>query len=358
MKYRQIQSTDLTVSEVGFGVWSVSMNWWGEVSEPDAIQLLRKAADLGITFFDTADTYGAGYGEEIVPKALADRRSEIVIGTKFGYDIEAPREGHRERPQRWDPEFVKRACESSLKRLQTDYIDLYQYHNARLDVIQREDTLGALEDLKAEGKIRHYAVAVGPDIGWREEGLYTIEERGIPAQLIYSILEQDPADVMIKAAESAGVGVYARVPHASGMLDGKYTKDTVLDEMPFDSSDHRAYRRMHWLKQSIEKLKKIDFMIAGKPATVGQIAMKFVLTPQVMASCIPTMTSVEQIEEYAAVSDVDDISQDELDRLVSLCADNFGVGDPDPQKSSTSSTGWVDHNGEPVDRKVVVPGVS
>ena len=77
--------------------------------------------------------------------------------------------------------------------------------------------------------MRHYAVAVGPDIGWREEGLYTIEERGIPAQLIYSILEQDPADAMIKAAESAGVGVYARVPHASGMRDGKYTTDTVLD---------------------------------------------------------------------------------------------------------------------------------
>ena len=115
---------------------------------------------------------------------------------------------------------------------------------------------------------------------------------------------------------------------------------------------------MHWLKQSIEKLKKIDFMIAGKPATVGQIAMKFVLTPQVMASCIPTMTSVEQIEEYAAVSDVDDISQDELDRLVPLYADNFGVGDPDPQKSSTSSTGWVDRYGEPIDRNVVVQGVS
>ena len=358
MKYRQIQSTDLTVSEVGFGVWSVSMNWWGEVSEPDAIKLLQRAADLGITFFDTADTYGSGYGEEIVSKALAGRRSDIVIGTKFGYDIEAPREGHRERPQCWDPDFVKRACESSLKRLQTDYIDLYQYHNARLDVIQREDTLGALEDLKAEGKIRHYAVAVGPDIGWREEGLYTINERGIPAQLIYSILEQGPADVMIEAAEQAGIGVYARVPHASGMLDGKYTKDTVLDEMPFDASDHRAYRRMHWMKQSIEKLKQIDFMIAGKPATVGQIAIKFVLAPQIMASCLPTMTTVEQIEEYAAISEIDDIPQDELDRLASIYADNFGVGPPDPQKSSTSDTGWVDHNGDPVDREMVVPGAS
>lgn len=358
MKYRQLESTDLTVSEIGFGVWSVSMNWWGEVTEEDGINLLQKAADAGITFFDTADTYGSGYGEEIIPKALADRRKDIVIGTKFGYDIEAPRKGHAERPQRWDPEFVKRACENSLKRLQTDYIDLYQYHNARLGVIQREDTLGALEDLKAEGKIRHYAVAVGPDIGWLEEGLYTINDRKVPAQLIYSILEQDPADVMIEAAAQAGVGVYSRVPHASGMLDGTYTKNTVIDEMPFDSSDHRAYRRMNWLKQSVEKLKQIDYLISDKPATVGQIAIKFTLTPQIMASCLPTMTSVEQIDEYVAAVDIDDIPQDELDRLAPIYADNFGVGSPEPQKSSTSGTGWVDHLGNPVDRKMVVPGVS
>ncbi|MDA1280534.1 MAG: aldo/keto reductase [Chloroflexi bacterium] len=358
MKYRQIQSTDLTVSEVGFGVWSVAMNWWGEVSEADGINLLQKAADKGITFFDTADTYGAGYGEEIIPKALGDRRNDIVIGTKFGYDIEAPREGHRERPQNWDPDFVKRACENSLSRLQTDHIDLYQYHNARLDVIQREDTVGALEELKAEGKIRHYAVAVGPDIGWREEGLYTIRERKIPAQLIYSILEQDPADVMIEAAQEVGVGVYARVPHASGMLDGTYTKETVIDGMPFDSSDHRAYRRMHWLRQSVEKLKQIDFLISDKPATVGQIAIKFVLNPPIMASCLPTMTSVEQIDEYVAAVDIDDIPQDELDRLGPIYENNFGVGPREPQKSSTSATGWVDHNGQPIMREMVVPGVS
>jgi aryl-alcohol dehydrogenase-like predicted oxidoreductase len=332
------------------------MNWWGEVKEADGINLLQKAADEGINFFDTADTYGAGYGEEIMAKALGDRRSDIIIGTKFGYDIEAPREGHKERPQVWDPDFVKRASENSLRRLQTDYIDLYQYHNPRLDTLQREDTIGALEDLKAEGKIRHYAVAVGPDIGWREEGLYAIEDMRVPAELIYSILEQDPADIMIEAAEKAGVGVYARVPHASGMLDGKYTKDTVLDESPFDPSDHRAYRRMHWLNNSIKKLEQIDYMIAGKPATVGQIAIKFVLTPPIMASCLPTMTSVEQIEEYVAAVEIDDIPQDELDRLAPIYADNFGVGDPDPQKSSTSGTGWVDHAGRPFERQLTVPG--
>jgi aryl-alcohol dehydrogenase-like predicted oxidoreductase len=97
-----------------------------------------------------------------MPKALGDRRKDIIIGTKFDYDIEAPREGHKERLQVRDPEFVKRACEGSLRRLQTNYIDLYQYHNPRLDVLQRQDTIGLLEDLKAEGKIRRYAVALDP----------------------------------------------------------------------------------------------------------------------------------------------------------------------------------------------------
>tara|TARA_Y100000294_G_C8262806_1_gene219493 strand:- start:71 stop:499 length:429 start_codon:yes stop_codon:yes gene_type:complete len=142
------------------------------------------------------------------------------------------------------------------------------------------------------------------------------------------------------------------------MLDGTYTKDTVIDEMPFDASDHRAYRRMNWLRQSVEKLKQIDFMIAGKPASVGQIAIKFVLTPRIMASCIPTMTTVEQVEEYVAAVDIDEIPQDELDRLAPIYADNFGLGPREPQKSSTSGTGWVDHNGQPVERKMVVPVVS
>ncbi|MEX0762120.1 MAG: aldo/keto reductase [Dehalococcoidia bacterium] len=338
MKYRKLASTDLVLSEVGFGVWSVSTNWWGEVNEEAGIALLRRAADLGITFFDTADTYGSGYGEEIIPKALKDRRQELVIGTKFGYDLDAPRaEGsHRERPQNWEPAFVKKACESSLRRLQTDYIDLYQLHNARLSAIQRDDTFAALEDLKADGKIRAYAVAVGPDIGWLEEGLYTIRERRVPAQIIYSILEQDPAIDFLAAAEEAGVGLYSRVPHASGMLDGTYTKDTVVDEVPFEAGDHRAYRKLQWMTKSIEKLRQIDFLLSGKKATVGQIAVKFCLTPPIMASVLPTMTTMDELDEYAAAPDINDLPQDELARLSELYAGNFGLGPKDPLKSSVA----------------------
>lgn len=350
MKHRNLAGTDLKLSEVGFGVWSVSTNWWGEVSEADGIALLQAAFDRGITFFDTADTYGVGYGEEILAKALGDRRDEIVIGTKFGYDLDAPRLGHhKERPQNWDPSFVTSACDKSLARLNTSYIDLYQLHNSRLTAIQRDDTVAALEDLQQAGKIRHWGVAVGPDIGWIEEGEYTLSERKVPAQIIYSALEQAPADRFIAAAAEANVGVFSRVPHASGMLDGSYTKDTPLDSMPFDASDHRSYRKMQWMSQSIEKLKKIDFLISDKQATVGQIAIKFCLAPPIMASCVPTITNMEQLDEYVAAPDIEELPVDELDQVKALYADNFSVGEKDPMKSSQSPTGWVDASNSPVE---------
>lgn len=357
MKYRNLAGTDLTLSEVGFGVWSVSTNWWGEVSEADGISLLQAAFDRGVTFFDTADTYGVGYGEEIVAKALGHVRDKVVIGTKFGYDLDTPRLGHhKERPQNWDPDFVKAACDKSLARLATDHIDLYQLHNSRLTAIQRDDTVAALEDLQQAGKIRHWGVAVGPDIGWIEEGEYTLSKRNVPAQIIYSVLEQSPADRFLDAATEANVGVFCRVPHASGMLDGTYTKDTQLDSMPFDANDHRSYRKMQWLSQSVEKLKKIDFLISGKSATVGQIAIKFCLAPPIMASCVPTMTNMEQLDEYVAAVDIDELPADELKRAEELYADNFGAGEKDPMKSSQSPTGWVDAANSPVEPAALARG--
>ncbi len=336
MKYRRLASTDLVLSEVGFGVWSVSTNWWGKVSEDDGTALLRRALDLGITFFDTADTYGDGYGEEVLAKALGASRDEVVIGTKFGYDLEATRQPgqHQERPQRWEPDFVSRACEASLRRLRTDRIDLYQLHNARLSAIERDDTFATLDELCAQGKVRHYGVAIGPDIGWREEGLYTLLQRRAPAQVIYSVLEQDPANDFIRAAEEAQVGLLTRVPHASGMLDGTYTKDTVVDRSPFEKGDHRAFRKLKWMTDSIHKLEQIDFLFQDKRATVGQVAIKFCLAPQIVASVLPTMTNMAQLEEYAKVPDVPELSTDELEKLAQLYAANFGLADREPLKSS------------------------
>ncbi|MDP6494345.1 MAG: aldo/keto reductase, partial [Dehalococcoidia bacterium] len=140
MKYRMLGKTELEVSEVGFGVWTVSTRWWERTDERDDITLLDEALDLGINFFDTGDIYGLGYGEEILAKALGKKRNDILIGTKFGYDFytNVGREGYMERPQDFSPAFVRYACEQSLRRLNTDHIDLYQLHNPRLEAIESD----------------------------------------------------------------------------------------------------------------------------------------------------------------------------------------------------------------------------
>ena len=343
MKHRQLKSTDLILSEVGFGVWSVATTWWGVTDRDFGVQLLRKAYDLGITFFDTAPAYGDGYGETVLADSFTSAElNDLVIGTKFGYDLHAPRTGHRERPHDWSPEAVSKQCDQSLNRLNIDCIDLFQMHNARLDAIRRDDTFDALERLKDAGKIRHYAVAVGPDLGWQEEGVASVSERAVPAQIIYSMLEQDPARVIIDAATANDVGVFTRVPHASGMLDGTHTKDTVLDETPYGQSDHRSYRRLMWMKSAIGKLGAIDFLLENYDATIGQLAIRFCLMPSVVASCTPTITSEETLQEYVAAGGMGGFSMADATALDHLHAVNFGVDEePARMKSSVSPTGFV-----------------
>ena len=343
MKHRQLKSTDLNLSEIGFGVWSVATTWWGVTDQDLGVRLLREARDRGITFFDTAPAYGDGYGETILAEAFNPAElGELVIGTKFGYDLNAPRKGHRERPHDWSPRGVAEACDLSLQRLNIDCIDLFQMHNARLDAIRRDDTFDALGKLKDAGKIRHHAVAVGPDLGWQDEGVAAVSERRVPAQIIYSILEQDPARAIVDAAQENDVGVFTRVPHASGMLDGTYTKDTVLDESPFSGSDHRSYRRLMWMRSTIGKLANIDFLLKNYDATIGQLAIRFCLMPDVVASCTPTITSSEMLDEYIAASDIEAISEDDTVELDRLYCSNFGIDEaPARMKSSVSKTGFV-----------------
>lgn len=326
MKYRKLGNTDLNLSEVGFGVWTVAMNWWGKIEEPQGIGLLRQAYDLGVNFFDTGDAYSEGYGEEILAKALNQQRHDIVIGTKFGYDFYTPfvREGHQERPQKWTPGFVRYACEQSLRRLDTDYIDLYQLHNPKMDAIEDDELYGTLDELVAEGKVLNYGFAIGPDIGWEEEGTAAIQYREAQAmQIIYSILEQDPARAWFPMAEKQETGLITRVPHASGMLDGTYTKDTV-----FDASDHRSHRRQEWLNTSLAKIAHLDFLTENLDATIGQIAIKFALSGGMVASVLPNITNMPQLKEFVEASETEDIPQEFVDRLWELYDDNFLVEQP------------------------------
>jgi aryl-alcohol dehydrogenase-like predicted oxidoreductase len=328
MRQRYFGTTELSASEIGFGTWALGSDWWGEVTEADGERLLNLAIELGITFFDTGDAYGKGANEELVGRVLAPHRDRLQIATKFGYDLAAGRQQHSEgeRPQRWDGPFVRQALEASLKRLGTDRVDLFQLHNPRLDAVQQDDCFAALEDLKAEGKLREYGVALGPAIGWKEEGLEAISRRGIASvQTVYNLLEQDPGAELMAAAAEHGVGVMARVPTSSGLLDDNLTLETT-----FSGSDHRRHRKREWLVEGLEKIETIRFLCEeGSGRTMAQAAMRFILAQTQIATVIPTITSEAELREYAAAAHAPELSDDELARVGELYERNFGV-EPQP----------------------------
>lgn len=323
MKYRTLAKTDISVSVIGFGVWTVSAGWWGEYTDDEACRLLRRAHELGITFFDTADTYGNGRGETLLAKAFGGRRAEIVIGTKFGYDFYSDpdaRRGQRERPQDFSPRFVRFALEQSLKRLETDYIDLYQLHNPRMSAIQRDDLFDLLERLKEEGKIRAYGAALGPAIGGTEHGDEAMRARPSLSslQIIYNLLEQDPGRRFIPVARELDISLLVRVPHSSGLLEGKYTAETT-----FPASDHRSHRPREWLIDGLKKLERLRFLTEGRGQTIGQAALKWLLAEPTIASIQPNIYDEEQLGEFAAAADLPDLTAEDLARVADLYEHNF-----------------------------------
>ena len=324
MRTRRFGVTDLASSEIGFGTWALGSTWWGKITRGEGVNLVARALDLGITFFDTGDVYGSGANEEIVGKALAGvPRDSVQISTKFGYAIEGGRQEHAqgERPQDWSPAHVRSALGASLSRLGTDYVDLYQLHNPRMDAIERDDLFSELDRLRDEGKIRHYGVALGPAIGWRDEGLRAIHERSITSvQTVYNALEQDPGRDFLEAAAERGIGVMARVPTSSGLLEDKYTLETT-----FPPHDHRSHRPREWLVEGLQKVEQLRFLCAEHGITMAQAALKFILAQEAIACVLPTVTSVEELDEWAAASGEPDLSEADLDRIAALYERNFDV---------------------------------
>ena len=321
MRYREL-APGLSVSEVGFGNWTVTTGWWGDYTEDEALALHRDAFDLGITFFDTSNAYGDGYGEEVLGKALADVRDEVVLATKFGYDLDATegRRGQQERPHKTDVDSVRADLDASLRRLGTDRIDLWQLHNPRMAHLDDDDLFAFLDEAKAAGKIRAYAIALGPKIGWLEEGVHGMRARDLDAvHMIYNALEQQPGRDLLDVARETGTKTVVRVPHSSGMLEGDLTADTV-----FPKSDHRRHRPRSWLVEGVQKVEALRFL--EEPGrTLGQAALRWVLADEGVATTLPNVYRREQLVEFAGASDVPDLTAAELDRVATLYTENFGV---------------------------------
>jgi aryl-alcohol dehydrogenase-like predicted oxidoreductase len=328
MKYRTYPNSDVTVSEIGFGLWTTGTDWWGKKSESEALALLHEAFDLGVTLFDAADVYGNGRSEDQLAAAFGDRRERVVYATKFGYDFYNngnEKRGERELPQDISPAFVRFALEQSLRRLKTDYIDIYQLHNARLSQIENDELFALLEQFKSEGKIRMYGIALGPAIGWLYEGIDAVRKRNVSSlQIIWNMLEQYPGNEQIKAAydADADTGYMIRVPHSSGMLEGNYTEDTVFPE-----GDHRRHRPRSWLINGVKKVEQLRFL-ESPGRTLGQAAIAWLLNEPRVMTVLPNIYNREQLVEFAKASGAPPLSESELDRIAQLYARNFGIEEP------------------------------
>lgn len=364
MRYRSLHGTDQKVSELGLGTWTLATGWWGNYTDAEAQNIVRAALDKGINYIDTADAYGNGRGEAFLAPILAERRG-LVVGTKFGYDFynnpERPR-GQRELPRNMTPDFVRFACEQSLKRLGTDCIDIYQPHNPRVVTLMQDEHWETLETLKREGKIRTYGPSLGPAIGWRDEGVYAGGVRKAPVtQMIYNILEQDPGREFILAAETAerggryagveeamrgeaskrtcepsstydasfrswktpalargGPQFLIRVTHSSGMLEGKYTSDTKFDE-----SDHRSHRPRAWLIEGLQKIERLVPFCEAHGVTIGQLALLWLYAHPSILSVLPNIYNLAQIDEFSAASDHAPLGDVDMEEIHDLYLHNF-----------------------------------
>ncbi len=328
MKFRRLPRTDLVLSEVGFGVWTVATNGWGRLEDAERAALLENAVELGINFFDTADTYGDGFGEEVLARVLGHKRNDLVIATKFGYDIydPTPREAHQEQPQKFDRQYIRFACEQSLRRLNTDYIDLYQVHNPRVDALERDELFETLEQLQFEGKIRYFGVVLGPDTGWSDEGEMAMRQWQVHSlQIIYNILEMEPAIDFFPMAEECEVGLISRGPHASRALTGEFSGLPLLDE-----SEHRALRLNESPGDTLARVDRLRFLVQEDSRTLAQSALQFVLRRPQIVSVLPNFTKMEELHEYTAAVETEPLTDEEQAYLDELWQNKFYLEDIEP----------------------------
>jgi aryl-alcohol dehydrogenase-like predicted oxidoreductase len=300
MQYRMLGRTGLRVSEVGFGAWAIGGPaklgdveiGWGEVDDAMSLRAIEAAYDAGVTFFDTADAYGAGRSEVLIGKAFKSKRDRVVIATKVGNRTTAGGEWVKDFSMQW----ITEAIEASLARLGMDYVDLYQLHSGTDTAQYRDETFEALDALKAAGKIRYYGISVGPCA----HGPWVI--RNTPAdtiQVVYNMLEREPEAELLPLAKAQGIGIIARVPLASGFLSGKFTPNTQ-----FAPNDHRSRTYPpEKIRQMVGQVATLDFLTDGKSKTLAQAALQYCLAHPAVSVVIPGAKTPEQARANASASD-------------------------------------------------------
>ncbi|HSP13944.1 MAG TPA: aldo/keto reductase [Thermoanaerobaculia bacterium] len=300
MQYRILGRTGIRVSEIGFGAWAIGGTaeasglplGWGKASDDESLAAIRRARDLGVNFFDTADSYGFGRSESLLGIVLSRHRQDVVIATKVG----VVRTSSGDLGKDFSREHIFHAVNGSLKRLRTDYIDIYQLHNPTLHDLRHGGIQEAMEILQDAGKVRFWGVSISTV----EEGLEVVRSGwGHSIQVLYNVLNQAPADELLPLAKERGFGVVARVPLASGLLTGKYREGTV-----FPSDDIRqSFLTQRRISEVTPRVDEVKAIIGGAARNVAEGALRFLLANDAVSTVIPGARTARQVEANTAASE-------------------------------------------------------
>src|SRR5919202_2260735 len=305
MEYRDLGRTGLMkVSEIGFGAWAIGGDAWGPVEDAESLAAMERALVLGINFIDTADVYGDGRSESLVSEFISGRRDEVIVSTKGGLM------GHHREPERepvYDrPEKIIGACEASLKRLNTDHVDVYFCHIWWDKHEETEAFIEAFERLKRDGKIRAAGVSTN-DLDHIKH--FNRDSTLDVVQLDYSILNREPEREILPYLRERGIGVVVRGPLRMGLLTGKFSEGTTFPE----GDIRRSWPEAQWYRESLKKVQSLRHLEDGR--TLGQLALRYVLAHPAVSVAIPGAKTPAQVEANAAASVRPLLSKEDLELI-------------------------------------------
>ncbi|QDT41494.1 General stress protein 69 [Gimesia alba] len=321
MQKRKLGKSDLEVSALGLGCMGLSFGYGEPVEEQAGISLIRTAVDRGINFFDTAEVYGAYTNEELVGKALAPMRDQVIIATKFGFAIDAQgvQTGLDSRP-----EHIRDVVEASLQRLQTDYIDLLYQHRVDPNV-PIEDVAGTVKELIQAGKVKHFGLSeAGVEIIRRAHTVQPVTA----LQSEYSLWWREPEDVIFPTLEELGIGFVPFSPLGKGFLTGKIDESTTFDSSDFRNKVPRFSPENR--KANLALIALLDRIATRNNATTAQIALAWILAQKPWIVPIPGTTKVHRLEENIAAVEVK-LSESDLAEIETAAAQINVKGDRYPE---------------------------
>ena len=325
METRALGTQGLTVSAIGLGCMGMSA-FYGDRDDEESVRTIHRALDLGVTFLDTSDMYGPHTNEQLVGRAIADRRDEVVLATKFGirFDPEDPtRRGIDGRP-----EYVRECIEGSLRRLGVDHVDLYYQHRVDPNT-PIEETVGAMGELVSEGKVRYLGLSeAGPETLRRAMATHPISA----LQTEYSLWSRDPEEEILPTCRELGIGFVPYSPLGRGFLTGAIRSPDDLDE-----DDYRRYSPRFQgenFQKNLDMVATIEELAQRKGVTPAQLALAWVLAQGDDVAPIPGTKKVRRLEENVGAADVE-LTADELEEIAGALPEAAGLRYPEQMMPSS-----------------------